>query len=70
MGLFSVQPNCIWNFLTHELILLVLRPAQFSFSECFHSQTTVSWELSFRINEATSVVQRKHILFTTVSTFS
>lgn len=31
--LFSMQPNsyCIWNFLTNELMLLVLRPAQFSF---------------------------------------
>lgn len=41
--LFSMQPNsyCIWNFLTNELILLVLRPAQFSFFHCYHSQTTM-----------------------------
>lgn len=32
--LFSMQPNsyCIWNFLTNELILLVVRPVQVSFS--------------------------------------
>lgn len=40
--LFSMQPNsyCIWNFLTNELILLFLRPAQFFFHS-YHSQTTM-----------------------------
>lgn len=41
--LFSMQPNsyCIWNFLTNELMLLVLRHARFSFFHSFHLQTTL-----------------------------
>ena len=57
--LFSMQPNsyCIWNFLTNELMLLVLRPARFSFFPVFpFTNNSVSRELHFRINESTSVL--------------
>lgn len=59
--LFWMQPNsyCIWNFLTNEHTLLVLRPAQFSFFPLLpFTNNYDSWKLYFRINESTFVLYK------------